>query len=506
MPYPLLLRVSTWPMLVAATALVAAQLALGWLPWGWPAALLQLALVAGWIALVGAVQAVRAPSVHVPSQQQLEEALDILPDNTTFSLFDAQERLVLVSARTRALYPTAAAFMVPGVRFEEVLRHTVTQGEKPESKGEEAWIKQRLEAFRAPIDFQIQGLPNDRWLRVIHQRLSDGSTAILRTDITDTVRKERALDQSRQHTHNAQSQLSEALDAMPIGVEVYDTQDRLVYFNRKMGEMRPWFTLEEGRGLTHEALVRIGLRQGFPHEAMGREEEWLATHLAERGQRNLPQVRAYPIGVWMQAYESRTPSGYIVAVRLDVTEMVLQRQALEQANERLALLSATDALTGIANRRHFDTALATEWLRGARQQEPLTLLMIDIDHFKLYNDHYGHLAGDTCLRRVAQLLVTCVRRAGELVARYGGEEFVLLLPGTDQNHARLVAQHCIDALAQERIPHAASPTADYVTLSIGIAHTVPDADLPADMLVDAADNALYGAKNAGRQQFEVSRI
>ncbi|MEO6853576.1 MAG: diguanylate cyclase, partial [Rhodoferax sp.] len=277
-------------------------------------------------------------------------------------------------------------------------------------------------------------------------------------------------------------------------------------FNRKMGEMRPWFTLEEGRGLTHEALVRIGLRQGFPHEAMGREEEWLATHLAERGQRAMPEVRSYPIGVWMHAYESRTPSGYIVAVRLDITEMVLQRQALELANQRLAQLSATDGLTGIGNRRHFDAVLATEWLRGARQQEPLALLMIDIDHFKLYNDHYGHLAGDACLRRVARLLATCVRRAGELVARYGGEEFVLLLPGTDQDHARLVAQHCMDALALERIPHAGSPTADFLTLSIGVAHTVPDAERKPDTLVYAADTALYRAKNAGRQQFDISQF
>jgi diguanylate cyclase (GGDEF)-like protein len=273
-----------------------------------------------------------------------------------------------------------------------------------------------------------------------------------------------------------------------------------------MGEMRPWFSLEEGRGLTHEALLRIGLRQGFPFEAMEHEEAWLAAHLADRGQRSTPEVRAYPNGVWAHAYETRTPSGYLITVRLDITELVQQRQALEKANQQLAQLSATDALTGIANRRHFDAVLATEWLRGARQQEPLALLLIDIDHFKLYNDHYGHLAGDACLRRVAQLLAACVRRAGELVARYGGEEFVLLLPGTDREHARLVAQHCMDALAQEHIPHASSLTAEHVTLSIGIAYTIPDADRKADTLVNAADTALYRAKNAGRQQFEVSQL
>lgn len=103
-------------------------------------------------------------------------------------------------------------------------------------------------------------------------------------------------------------------------------------------------------------------------------------------------------------------------------------------------------------------------------------------------------------------LATCVRRAGELVARYGGEECVLLLPGTGQDHAQLVAQHCMDALALARIPHAASPTADYLTLSIGIAHTLPTTDRIAESLVDAADNALYRAKHAGRQQCEVSQL
>jgi diguanylate cyclase (GGDEF)-like protein len=488
---------------------VVAQLALLGLPLGWPVALLQVALLAGWVALVGTLRAAAPeplPASAAATVRMLEEALDILPDHSTFSLFDAQDRLVLVNARTRALYPRTSPFMVPGVRFEALVRHSVALGEMPESQGEEAWIQRRLAAFRHPVAPQVHALPHDRWLRISQQRLSDGSTAVLRADITDAVRKERALEQARQLAHRAQSQLFEALEAMPIGMELFDTQDRLVYFNRKMGEMRPWFTLEEGRGLTHEALVRIGLRQGFPAEAMGHEEAWLAAHLAERGQRTKPEVRAYPGGVWMHAYETRTPSGDLIAVRIDITEMVQQREALEQANQRLAQLSATDGLTGIGNRRHFDAVLATEWQRGARQQEPLALLLIDIDHFKLYNDHYGHLAGDACLRRVAQLLTTCVRRAGELVARYGGEEFVLLLPGTDREHARLVAQHCMDALALARIPHAASPTADFVTLSIGIAYTVPGAERKADSLVEAADNALYRAKNAGRQQFEVSQL
>nr|WP_315234433.1 diguanylate cyclase [uncultured Albidiferax sp.] len=501
----------TWPTWLAVGALVAAEAALVGLlasqPLGWPLVLLQAALtaiaVAWWLAQRDTARLYHQQQ-HIGAQ--LGEALDILPDDATFALLDDQERLVLVNQRCRSLLPRTAAFMQPGITFEALLRRAIELGEIPESGGRESWVQKRLSSFRTPGAPYTQELPNDRWIRISQRRLSDGSTVVLRADITDAIRKERALEQARLQTQRAQSQLYEALEAMPIGMELFDEHDRLVYFNHKMGQLRPWFSLDEGRGQTYEALLRIGLRQGFPPDAMGHEETWLAQHLAQRGKRSAPEVRGYPHGQWMHAYETRTPSGHIVAVRLDITELVQQRQALELANQRLALLSATDGLTGIANRRHFDEVLATEWLRCARQHETLALLLIDIDHFKLYNDHYGHLAGDACLRRVAELLAGCVRRAGELVARYGGEEFVLLLPSTDRDAARLVAQHCMEALALEQIPHPRSPTAGHVTLSIGIAYTVPQPERLPETLVDAADTALYRAKNSGRQQFEVSRV
>jgi diguanylate cyclase (GGDEF)-like protein len=209
---------------------------------------------------------------------------------------------------------------------------------------------------------------------------------------------------------------------------------------------------------------------------------------------------------WLHSYEIRTPQGYIVTATMEVTDMVQQRQALEAANARLAQLSATDGLTGIANRRHFDEQLATEWLREARHHAPLALLMIDIDHFKLYNDRYGHLAGDECLRRVAQILNDCLRRSGELVARYGGEEFALLMPSTNGHEAQMMAQRCMDQIAAAGIVHDASPTAPRVTLSIGVACAVPDPAFKPEALVDAADAALYRAKKAGRNRFDLTDL
>jgi diguanylate cyclase (GGDEF)-like protein len=132
---------------------------------------------------------------------------------------------------------------------------------------------------------------------------------------------------------------------------------------------------------------------------------------------------------------------------------------------------------------------------------PLALLLVDIDHFKLYNDHYGHVAGDHCLRLVAQALAGCVRRADEMAARYGGEEFVLLLPGTSLDAAREVAQLCLDGIEALALPHASSCTASVLTISIGVASMVPVAGADPSMLVAAADAALYRAKKEGRNQF-----
>jgi diguanylate cyclase (GGDEF)-like protein len=202
-------------------------------------------------------------------------------------------------------------------------------------------------------------------------------------------------------------------------------------------------------------------------------------------------------------HEARTPSGYLVVTRLDVTTLLENSLALERANSQLARLSTTDGLTGVANRRMFDRTLVQEWLRSTRNQQPVSLLMIDIDYFKRYNDHYGHLAGDACLRQVAEVLQGCAQRSGELVARYGGEEFALLLPGADEQAARVVAQRCMDQLRLAQIPHAASSVSSWLTLSIGMATLVALPDQPADTLVKTADDALYRMKKAGRARFEV---
>ena len=172
---------------------------------------------------------------------------------------------------------------------------------------------------------------------------------------------------------------------------------------------------------------------------------------------------------------------------------------LEESNAKLAMLSSTDALTGISNRRGFDDALAAEWRRAKRNGQSLALAMLDVDHFKSYNDFYGHPAGDQCLRAVATVIETFGRRTGDMAARYGGEEFALLAPATDADALLALGQAICGELERLALPHAQSPYG-IITISIGVAALVPANDNDAAMLVQAADRALYRAKQAGRNR------
>lgn len=187
-------------------------------------------------------------------------------------------------------------------------------------------------------------------------------------------------------------------------------------------------------------------------------------------------------------------------------ELYLQTRLLQAAQERteeyagrLDRLSRQDALTGLANRRHFDEEMQQEWRRAARQQTSLAVLMIDIDHFKHYNDTLGHVNGDSCLRKVASVIAAHTRRPGELAVRYGGEEFLLLLPETDREAACLHAQRLLEAFREARIPQAPGLAREFVSASVGVAVAVPGISMLAPgELICAADDALYEAKHAGR--------
>ena len=215
-------------------------------------------------------------------------------------------------------------------------------------------------------------------------------------------------------------------------------------------------------------------------------------------------------GVVGAAYVARDVTGRLHAERELKTALENLQQArheteqanrqLTEANSELLRQANQDGMTSIANRRYFDEYLAHEWRRAVRQHEPLALIFADVDHFKKYNDHYGHQAGDDCLRQVAQAMAQQLRRPADLLARYGGEEFVVLLPGTSLSGAVFIAESMRVAVEQAGIPHAASDTASYVTLSLGVTSIVPTEAMAEGFLIYGADQALYIAKKSGRNR------
>jgi diguanylate cyclase (GGDEF)-like protein len=181
-------------------------------------------------------------------------------------------------------------------------------------------------------------------------------------------------------------------------------------------------------------------------------------------------------------------------------ELQATNRQLHAVNDALQQLSLLDALTGVANRRRFDDTLETEWRRATRSREPTSLLLVDIDSFKDYNDCYGHLRGDDCLRRVARELDAGIHRAGDLLARYGGEEFAVVLPGMPLLAAHRLAETLRARIEVLDIPHQRSATGPRITVSIGVGTLVPSvAESPAS-LVAKADEALYAAKASGRNR------
>jgi len=202
--------------------------------------------------------------------------------------------------------------------------------------------------------------------------------------------------------------------------------------------------------------------------------------------------------------------GFAVLIsELQARERELERRVrertreLERSNRRLTAMNATDGLTGIANRRHFDETLAAEWSRARRNGQQLTLAMLDVDHFKQYNDHYGHQAGDNVLRQVAAELTRRMRRAGDMVARYGGEEFAIISQAGGEEHALAMADQICQAIAGLKLTHPHSPFG-VLTVSLGVAVTTPgDQDSIVDFL-KTADTALYRAKQLGRNRVELA--
>jgi len=313
--------------------------------------------------------------------------------------------------------------------------------------------------------------------------------------------------------------LESIIGAVNLGAIVLDEQHRIVLWNRWMARHSAW---------TAEAVLGQDFFAIFPDLRHKRIDSAITQALRDNFQSLLSQtLHKAPFALYthgaaagategqerMQQAIAVTPINLPGALRHcliqinDVTIAVGREKLLREQTMVLRSQTFADGLTGIANRRHFDVAIEKEMRRAMRTGSPLSLLMIDIDHFKDYNGHYGHQQGDGCLIRVAAELAAMLQRPTDLLARYGGEEFAAILPDTDAAQALRMAEAIRQRAADLRIPHAKTGNdVKHITVSIGIATQHPHQPLEISALIGAADRALYLAKRAGRNRVMVQAL
>ncbi|MBA3035588.1 MAG: diguanylate cyclase [Desulfobacterium sp.] len=217
-----------------------------------------------------------------------------------------------------------------------------------------------------------------------------------------------------------------------------------------------------------------------------------------------PNILMSKVRIFLELFnQKRLINEQALELKQNIEELLLVKKELEKSNSILQALSSIDGLTGLPNRRSFDDFVEKEWKSAVRKSTPLSFVMIDIDHFKAYNDNYGHQAGDECLKQIGRVLKEAATRPEDLIARYGGEEFIATLVDTDINGAITVAERIRSKLKALNIPHGFSTTANIVTISLGIAGGIPNRESLPGSFITMADKALYQAKKEGRNQIKI---
>jgi diguanylate cyclase (GGDEF)-like protein len=307
--------------------------------------------------------------------------------------------------------------------------------------------------------------------------------------------------------------LLSALVHMQVGIVVLDDAERVVFVNdwfvRRCGVPAEQLT---GRPLTDvfpniigsylQARLQVSRKTGFPamlsHSLHAPQLPLYMPHLVGHPAAILSQtVHIIPMG---RKASREVGHGYTLLQVTDVTPTVRRESLLKTRVDEMHLMARVDALTGIGNRREFDETLESEVRASMRSQATLGMLLIDIDHFKAYNDRYGHPAGDKCLCQVAHVLQRVVRRPRDKVARYGGEELVVLLPGTPLKGVLEVGQDVLESVRDLALPHEGNKAAEMVTVSVGAATLLATSSADGAKLVRMADEALYAAKTSGRNR------
>jgi diguanylate cyclase (GGDEF)-like protein/PAS domain S-box-containing protein len=342
--------------------------------------------------------------------------------------------------------------------------------------------------------FAPAGLP-DPTLPSLHLQAAVASAIMLVYGISVVLEQQKATERRLQETASLHNLVTENSRDLIILADLSGNRSFVSSASERMGGWKP-----------EDAVELAALQMVHPDDQPKAEDAMRELRSGNDGVMVECRVRKQSGEyLWVEAAlrlvrdpVTHTPSGILNIIR-DISERKRSEQQLQDAYRTVETLALTDGLTGLANRRHFDQHLATEWRRGKRARQPLSLLMLDVDLFKAYNDSYGHQRGDSCLKQIAESCMDVVSRPGDLVARFGGEEFVVTMPNTESDGAMRVAEDICDALRSRRLPHNGSPLG-IVTISIGCATLTPAFGKHAPDLIEIADHALYAAKHNGRNQ------
>jgi diguanylate cyclase (GGDEF)-like protein/PAS domain S-box-containing protein len=343
---------------------------------------------------------------------------------------------------------------------------------------------------------------DERWYSATKVPLRDRQGSIIGlVGVTRDITDKRQVEQELQKNRNM---LSHAMAGMSDGFAMFDPQGTLVFCNRQYANLFPRSGVMRVAGSNIRDILRKVVetdeRRNLPKHST---DEWIEHAAADLHRDKDEEIDLYE-GRWLSLRTRLTADGMAIVVVSDITAMKQAEYSLRTIADHMKSLAETDGLTGAVNRRAFDDSIVAELARSIRNRTSLSVMMIDIDRFKLYNDTYGHLAGDQCLKAVSDCLRDVVRGEGNIVARFGGEEFVVLLPETEEVAAVELAGAFRNRLNGLHLPHSASEFG-HVTASIGIATRNGYApELTASQLLKDADQALYRAKRNGRDQIAVS--
>jgi two-component system cell cycle response regulator len=333
----------------------------------------------------------------------------------------------------------------------------------------------------------------------LEQRVSQLALELDRTKTQLRLEKQERF-QAESALRESKEQLQQILDSIDAGIAFVDVDRRYQFVNR-------FYEVRFNR--SQESILGK-----YVWEVIGSETYASVARYIDRVLKGEPQSFEFGITYLdgQHAYLSShlTPAfntskqiiGYYLFV-FDISERHRLEQYLQAANAELEKLVILDSLTQVANRRKFDDYLEQEWQRSVRTQQPLSLIMFDIDFFKRYNDHYGHQTGDICLIKIAQSVQETVHRTTDLVARYGGEEFAVVLPNTSLPGAIVIAEQIQQAIKALAIPHDCSDVSPIVSISLGVASLVPTTTGSPEQLIASADRALYTAKQQGRDCYAI---